>query len=126
MKYLGVDFGIRRVGLATSEGELASPWKILTGKGVNDLILKLQKEATNFDKVVIGLPEGKMGKLIKKVVVKLQKNGLDIVTSDETLSSKNAASLMVEMAVGKKKRKVNDNIAAAIILQQFLDEKVAR
>lgn len=122
MKYLGVDFGIKRVGLAVSEGELASPWKVLEGRGPNDLMDKLGKEASDFDQIIIGLPEGKMGELVKKVVANLQKKGLDIVTSDETLSSKNATSLMVELAVPKKKRKVNDAYSAAIILQNYLDD----
>ncbi len=32
MKYLGVDFGLKRVGLAVSEGELASPLQTIEVK----------------------------------------------------------------------------------------------
>lgn len=121
MKYLGVDFGTRRVGLATSEGELASPWKMLEGKSVADLIEKLQREAAEFDKIVIGLPEGKMGKLVKKMVGQLKAEGFNVVESDETLSSHNAVKLMVELGLSKKKRKGNDAYSASLILQDYLD-----
>lgn len=122
MKYLGVDFGLRRVGLSTSGGELASPWKVLLGKGVNDLVGKLKNEAKDFEKLVIGVPEGKMGNVVKKVAKSLKENGFDVVEADETLSSQKATVRMVELNIGKKKRKINDDIAASIILQDWLDK----
>lgn len=114
MKYLGVDFGLRRVGLAISEGELASPWKTVE-------VDKLFSEAQNFDKVVIGVPEGKMGKIVGKVVKSLRTKGMDIIEADETLSSRQATIDLVKLNISKKKRKDNDAYAAAIILQNYLD-----
>ena len=84
MKYLGVDFGLRRVGLATSEGQIASPWKVIEGRGFSDLVKKVRKEAQSFDKLVIGLPESKMGKMVKKVAKSLRQSGLDVEEADET------------------------------------------
>ena len=43
MKYLGVDFGMRRVGLALSEGTLASPLKIIHGQSLDDLVAKVSE-----------------------------------------------------------------------------------
>lgn len=121
MRYLGVDFGIRKVGLAQSEGELVSPWKVLTGKNVADLVEKLKFEARNFDKLVIGLPEGKMGELVKKVIKNLRSDGLNVVEADETLSSQEAIQEMVKLNIPRKKRRINDAHSAAIILQNYLD-----
>ena len=114
MKYLGVDFGLKRIGLAISDGQLASPWKVIE-------VDELFSEVTNFDKVVIGVPEGKMGKIVGKVVKSLRGKGLDIIEVDETLSSQQATIEMVKLNISKKKRKVNDAYSAAIILQDYLD-----
>lgn len=118
MKYLGVDFGLRRIGLARSEGTLAAPWKVIEGLNLNDL---LQKEAASFDKIVVGMPEGKMGKLVKKLVKSLKASGFEVAEADETLSSQMAGSLMIELNIPRKKRAVNDAYSAAIILQNYLD-----
>lgn len=124
MKYLGVDFGMKRVGLAVSEGELASPLKTLKGTNFSELLEKIKKEAEGFEKVVIGLPEGRMGKLAKKAIRLLKKDGLDVVEADETLSTQNATREMLELNIPQKKRRINDAYSAAIILQNYLDEKV--
>lgn len=122
MRYLGIDFGLRRVGLATSEqGQLASPWKVVEGSGFDDLVEKIKKEARSFNKVVIGLPEGKMGKIVKRVARSLREKGVDVLETDETLSSQIATQKMLELNISKKKRRVNDDIAAAIILQNYIE-----
>ncbi len=124
MKYLGVDFGLKRVGLAVSEGELASPFKVIEGTSFADLLEKIKKETIGFDKVVIGLPEGKMGKIVKKAIKKLRESGVDIIETDETLSTQKATKQMIELNIPKKKRRINDAYSAGIILQNYLDEKV--
>ncbi len=123
MKYLGVDFGQRRIGLAISEGELVSPWKILEVKGLKDSVEKVSKIITNenFKKIVIGLPEGKMGKNVVGFVNALKKKEFEVETADETLSSRKALEIMIEQGTKQKKRRSNDAIAAAIILQNYLD-----
>jgi len=124
VKYLGVDFGLKRVGLAISEGELASAYKVIEGTSFSDLLEKIKKEAIGFDKVVIGLPEGRIGKLVKKAIKKLKESGIEVAEADETLSTQNATREMIELNIPKRKRKVNDAYAAAGILQNYLDEKV--
>ncbi len=124
MKYLSVDFGLKRVGLAVSEGELASPLKVIEGTSFIDLLEKIKIEAIGFDKVVIGMPEGKIGKLVKKAIKKLRESGIDIIEADETLSTQNATREMIELNIPKKKRRINDAYSASIILQNYLDEKI--
>ncbi|MCR4305844.1 MAG: Holliday junction resolvase RuvX [Candidatus Daviesbacteria bacterium] len=123
MKYLGVDFGLRRIGLAISEGELASPWQILEVRGFQDAVektVKIIKEG-EFDKIVVGLPEGKMGKNVVGFVKALKKGGFEVETFEETLSSKKALESMIEQGVRQKKRRHEDAYSAAGILQNYLD-----
>ena len=125
MKYLGIDFGLRRIGLATSNGDFASPENILEVSGFKDAVNKvieiINKE--EFSKIVVGLPQGKMGKNVLGFVKALKKAGLDVITADETLSTKRADSQMIEVGFPLKKRRVNDAYAASIILQDWLDNR---
>lgn len=124
MKYLGVDFGLRRIGLAISEGEIASPWKVLEVKNFSDAVEKISAiiKDENFEKIIVGLPQGKIGKTVTGFINKLRKDGIDIEATDETLSSKNALSLMIDLNIPKEKRAVNDAYSASLILQNFLDD----
>lgn len=125
MHYLGIDFGLRRIGLAISEGEFASSWQVLEVKNFSDAVEKVSKiiKKEGFEKVIVGLPEGKTGKNVIGFINALKKQGFLIETSDETLSSKNALQDMIEQGIPKEKRKHNDARAAAIILQNYLDQR---
>ena len=125
MKYLGVDFGLKRIGLSISEGELASPYKVIEVRSMNDAVVKMIQIilTKKVDRVVVGMPEGKTGELAKKFIKKIQQKGLDVVETDETLSSQLAQANMIEMGIPKKKRQINDAQAAAEILQGYLDER---
>lgn len=123
MKYLGIDFGLRKIGLAISEGELASPWQILEVKNFADAVEKTSQIIKNegFEKIIVGLPEGKMGHNVIGFVNVLKKNGFQVETAQETLSSKKALQVMIEQGVRRKKRRLEDAFSAAIILQNYLD-----
>lgn len=126
MKYLGVDWGLKRVGLAISEGEVASPLEVLTIKGLEDGINQLGSviDKEGIDLVVVGKPEGEMGKLVDRLAGNLRKRGINFQLSDETLSTQEAKKVMLESGVGKKKRREDNALSAAIILQRYLDEKI--
>lgn len=125
MRYLGVDFGLKRVGLAISEGTLASPLKTIEVRGLANAIEKVEEiaQSQGFTKIVVGLPEGKMGQTVLGFVKALKKKELDVVTTDETLSSQQAIQRMIELNIPKKVRLTNDAYSAAIILQNYLDSQ---
>lgn len=124
MKYLGIDFGLKRVGLAISEGELATPWKILEGIGLENFVMRISKiiQQVGFDKIVVGMPEGEMGQLTSQFVTKLRQRGFDVEEVDETLSTQRAIRIMVDLGLPKKKRAQPDAQAAAEILQTYLED----
>lgn len=125
MKYLGIDYGLKRVGLALSEGEFASAWKIIEINGLENALNQISVIVTKeeIDQIVVGMPEGEMGKVTKKFVNALGQKDFNVITTEETLSSQNATRLMIDLGVSKKGRKRNDDIAAADILQNYLDSK---
>lgn len=125
MRYLGVDYGLRRVGLAASEGELSSPLTTIEVKNLQDATQKVSQFASinEFTKIVVGLPEGKIGQTVLGFVKALKKLGLDVETADETLSSQLATQQMIRSNIPQKARRRNDAEAAAIILQNYLDSQ---
>jgi len=125
MKYLGIDWGEKRIGLAIGDSgsKLALPFGVAASLKE---VLKVVK-AQDIEKVVIGEPksmsgQGDLAEAFNYFLDKLKKNlNIDIELIDERLSSKAADSLM-----GSKKEKASrDAIAAMIILQSYLDKNYA-
>lgn len=131
MRYLGVDYGLKKVGLAMSEGQIASPFKVLEISGLNDAVSKITHviKKENIERVVIGVPEsGQARTAVKKFINKLKEDikneTVSVIEADETLSSSAAKNLMIDLGIGEKARQQEDAYAAVIILQQFLDSLV--
>lgn len=128
MKYLAIDYGKKKVGLALSEGLTVAPFKILDVSSLKDALEKISYiiSVEKIDKVVIGIPEsGEAKKLASKFFEALQNElkDVEIIGADETLSSYNARQQMVKNGVSKKARLSEDAVAAANILQNYLDSK---
>lgn len=123
--YLGVDFGLRKIGFAISEGILASPYKTIQVKGLKDAVDKAMEVARKekIAKIIVGLPEGKIGSTVLGFINNLKREGFDVESCDETLSTRQATRQMIELNIPKEKRKVNDAYSAAIILQTYLDNR---
>ncbi|HET7694498.1 MAG TPA: Holliday junction resolvase RuvX [Vicinamibacterales bacterium] len=138
MRVLGIDYGERRIGLALSDatGLLASPWKRLQndanlGAAVQRLaaeIRTLQSE-DGLDAIVIGLPRRLNGEpndqtaRVRKLAEMLAAAvTVPISLQDERLTSHEADELLAARERDWRKRKDQlDAMAAALILQDFLD-----
>lgn len=127
MRILGIDFGIKKIGLAISEGQLAEPYKQLKVKSSKSKVEKIKRicEEEKIEKIIIGISEGLMAEQTLDFGYQLRKvTGLPIEFEDETLTSEEAKNLLVKIGKPKKKRqKQIDAISAALILQNYLDRK---
>lgn len=125
MNYLGVDFGLKKTGIAIATGILAEPLVVIRGKSNEELIKEIQKIIKEYvvTEIVVGVSEREMGELQKKFAEKLAvETGLRVNLADETLSTYDAKHLGIEAGKTRKKRKaMEDAYAAAIILQNYLD-----
>jgi len=131
-RVLGIDFGMKRIGLARSDPMkmIASPLKtIFAGKTLEataDLILK---ELEDVETIVLGLPLLLSGKdsetttTVRKFSEILEKkSGLPLILWDERLTSKQVEKLMIEGQVSRKNRSSHvDTMSATLILQNYLD-----
>ncbi len=129
MKYLGVDYGLKKVGLAFSEGQVAWVYKVLDVNSLSDAVEKIAHviKEEQIERVVVGVPDKKAAKVINNFIKSLEKKitennlNVSVIKADETLSSYQARNLMIEMGTAKKAREKEDAYAAALILQNFLD-----
>ncbi len=120
-KYLGIDWGEKRIGLALADEEtcLALPFK--TVANLNELLAVIEEE--EIDEIIIGSPKKMSGAAANNPLwldfVKnlKEKCGKPVVFLDERLSS------LAADALGGEKKEVasRDEIAATIILQDYLD-----
>ena len=126
MKYLGVDYGKKKIGLALSEGLFASPFKVLSVSSLQDALQQMTHifHAEQIECVVIGIPEsGEARKIVEDFLKELHnhKSTIQIIEADETLSSQQAQTQMIELNVQRQKRTQEDAYAASVILQNYLD-----
>ena len=133
---LGIDYGTVRIGLAISDltGLLATPLEPLNGADMNKAckdLADLCKER-DVDKLVVGLPrnmDGSEGKSAEKARIMgdmfAQTTGLDVIYLDERMTSMAAERALLELDMSRKKRKQKiDGMAAALILQTYLDQQM--
>ncbi len=125
MRLLGIDFGLKKVGLALAEDGLPQPFGVI--KNDPRLLKKINNicQTNQIEKVVIGISEGKLAERIKGFGRKIEKiTGLPVEFQDETLTSKEAIAKMLEGGKKKKiRREKEDAFAAAIILQSYIDSQ---
>ena len=131
MRYLAIDYGLKRTGLAVCDADetLASPLVVLTGQG--GLIEKIRQAVADqaVDAIVLGLPlnmdgtEGDQAKRVRDFAAELIKQiELPLFFQDERLSSFDAEKKLAALGITRKKKKKHlDAIAAAAILQAFID-----
>lgn len=131
-RYLGVDFGTKRVGLAISDslGMTARPLSVVPRASAVDEVVVLVKEQ-DIGTIVVGLPtglsggEGMSATEARKLADELASaTGVDIVLLDERFTSRLAEVALLESGMKRRRRRETvDKVAAAIILQDYLDRQ---
>ncbi len=131
MKYLGMDLGTKRLGLAIStSGVLTTPYKLISFKTyeeARDEVIKIiEKEKITC--LVLGLPKNMDNSMgfasqrslnFKKLLE--EKCSLPVNLVDERLSTVEAESILIENNYSRAKRKnVIDELSACIILDTYL------
>ena len=133
---LGIDLGSKRIGIAVSDrsGTIAGPLTVLqrTGNRATDhrriAALVVEEEAV---RVVVGLPlsmNGSIGPAAQGAIAEAAELasvvGVPVDTWDERLTTVSADRAMIEAGMGAPaRRKVVDKVAAAILLQGWLDAR---
>jgi len=132
-RFLSIDYGKKRIGVAVSDPLNLTARGIDTLKNDETFFQKFSKIISEFDPqaIVIGMPympSGDVGVRAKEVIefsnLIKDKFKLPIIFWDERYTSKVAVDIMIKSGVKKKNRAKKENIdriAAAILLQEYLD-----
>lgn len=135
MRILGLDYGERRIGVAVSDptGTTGQPLMVIDKRDPGSDIVKISDLVDDYDvdEVVVGLPislSGEIGPQARTVLEFVEKLKAElrvpVKTWDERLTTSYAGRALKESDVRRKRRKeVVDKVAAAIILQGYLDSK---
>ena len=133
MKTLSLDIGTKTIGVAVSD-ELG-----ITANGLD--VVRRKSEKSDLDalagfverhkpkRIVVGIPFNSDGSLGKRgiSIKRFSKSigeffGIETVLWDESYSTSTAEETLIKADVGRKRRKkVVDKMAAAVILREYLD-----
>lgn len=133
-RVLALDVGDKRIGIALSDSLrlIASPHSVYTRIGWGPDVRHISRlaEETGAALIVVGLPlnmdgsKGFQAEKIEAFAQKLREAGLDIHLWDERLSTVSAERALLEDNMQRaQRRQTVDQVAAAIILQSYLDAK---
>ena len=138
MRRMGIDPGLRRVGIAVSDegGEWASPHRTLSGHAPAALVALLAEEARSLGvgEIVMGLPlrmngsAGPEAKRAEGLARALEKaSAIRVILWDERLTTVAAERELRGSGLrGAKKKALIDQAAATVLLQSYLDAQRAR
>jgi len=133
MRILALDYGSKRIGIALSDelGITAGGLTTINRKGRLQDIEKISRivEEYGVEEVVIGYPlrldgtEGIQCEKVSRYADILSSNlSIPVIKWDESLSTKEAETILIEADIKpRKRREVVDKLAAAIILQGYLN-----
>ncbi|MCU0724026.1 MAG: Holliday junction resolvase RuvX [Planctomycetes bacterium] len=137
-RVLGVDFGLRRVGLAVSDptGTIVSPAGVLEVSSDAEAVEAVRRAAEEKEarEIVVGVPYnmdgslGDMGARASAFAGRLAETaGLPVHRWDERLTTLQAERALRGSGMSRRKRdSKKDAMSAHFILQSFLDARSAR
>ena len=137
-KYLGVDYGDKRTGLAECDlsGQLASGICTISEGGMRKTAERVAREASTraCKKIIVGLPknmdgsEGPRADVVKAFVALLSELvEIPIEYFDERMTTMAAYRFLDGAGTfGKKRKEVIDTLSAELILQGYLDRERAQ
>ena len=132
MRVVCLDVGEKRIGVAVSDplSITAQGVETLYTRGEENDALRVRELCGEYltDRVLIGLPrtldgeEGYQAERVRSFARRLLLLGLKVRFQDERLTTRSATRALIESGMRREKRKeVVDMLAAALILQTFLD-----
>lgn len=121
-KYLGIDYGLAHVGVATSEYTLATPLPSLHNNDklidhINELVI-----SEGITTIVCGIPEGMLASKVEIFAEKLRHTtGIPVILHQETLSTQEVKQKLHQIGASRAKKKDDHAYAACLILEDYLE-----
>ena len=138
MRALGIDLGSKRIGVAVSDrsGTIATPLTVVQRAGSraqDHRRLAALVDEEEAERVVVGLPlslSGELGPAAKGAIAEAEQLAtvvtVPVETFDERLTTVTADRALMEFRMkAQARRRVIDKVAAAVMLQAWLDRRAA-
>lgn len=137
MRIMGLDYGSKTIGVAISDPLLitAQGIEIIRRDSENKIrksLARIEALITEYEvsKIVLGYPKnmddsiGERAEKTEAFKERLERRtGLEVILRDERLTTVAANEIMIESGIRRENRsKYVDEIAAMLILQEYLDE----
>jgi putative Holliday junction resolvase len=139
-RYLGVDLGDKRTGLALGDAStrIATPLRVVHkplgergGEALLDALAEAVREDLGAGAVVLGLPlnmdgtEGSRAKAVREFGARLAaRTGVEVIYHDERLTTESANAAMARTGLTRGQKKARrDALAAAVMLSDFLESR---
>jgi putative Holliday junction resolvase len=136
MRVMAVDWGVKRIGLAISDpsGTIAYPLGVIfhSSRGLDTKCIVEKSLENHVEIIIIGVtydddnnltPSGRSAKRLANEISRL--SGKQVILRDEAFTTLQAKLSRIQMGASRKKRKGHqDDIAAVILLQDYLESKI--
>ena len=128
-RYLGLDWGAKRTGVAISDdcGTLAVGFAVWPSAELLTRLAATMK-AEMVDVIVVGMPltlRGEIGpkaREVQAVVARLKAQGYPVKEWDERYTTQNASRALTEIGISQRRQRGKVDMAAAVLmLQSYLD-----
>ena len=135
VRILALDVGSKRIGLAVSDplGITAQGLEVLSRRDRATDLARLLEVARQWgvQRVVVGLPrhmDGRLGQAAPEILALVETLkealGVEVVTWEERLTTVEAERVLIQADVSRRRRRqVVDQLAAVLILQNYLDHR---
>ena len=130
-RYMGIDYGESRIGLALSDPLLTFAYSYKTIKNDKDLWKNITTiiDRKSVTMIVLGMPDAERNKSLAAKIISFKKKlenkfSVEVITWNEEFTSAIAHERVIQSVTKKKKRKdkgLIDSNAAAIILEEYLN-----
>lgn len=139
IRAIGIDLGSKRIGVAVSDlsGTIAGPLTVVKRAKSEKLDHEALRNIVRDEEaeiVVVGLPltlAGEIGRAAEAAIAESKRLAtvldVPVVTFDERLTTVSAERTLLEANMNAQaRRRVVDKVAAAVMLQAWLDERAHR
>lgn len=132
---MGVDYGTSRIGVALSDQlhVTAQPYRVVKADAFDEQVRLIVLEQ-DVERIVVGLPTHLKGRndtaarAANEFAERIRAiAGVPVEMADERFTTAVAQSVLIESGVRREKRKgIVDKVAAAVLLQRWLDSQTSR
>lgn len=122
MNILGIDFGLKRIGLAISVNGIIAPLEVIQNDSETLIYLKEIIKNNHVEKIYIGVSEGHVADKTMEFVDRIKTViNLPVETVEEAVSTIEADAIYLANKNKKSNYKKNiDSVAAAVILRRVI------